>query len=310
MTFWRLPRRASERGIHSVNRCIVTILLLISLVLAACSEPPTPEPAPAPSPFPQRIISVVPSATEMLFAFGIADRIVAVGDYDEFPPEVRTKARVGGLLNPNIEAIINLKPDFVVTYGSQDALRERMKELGIQIYPLTHGNIDETLKSIVELGSAVGAEEKAKQIEQRIRSTFDDIRVHAPAHHPKVLLVHSRGVGTLGAFYSVGKRAFQNELIEIAGGVNIFGNVDKEVMEPSIESIMELKPEVIIETLPSNMKDNEAEQRKQDWSKLAKLPAVKNKRIYVIAEDYLLVPGPRLDLTARKFAEVIGENGK
>jgi ABC-type Fe3+-hydroxamate transport system substrate-binding protein len=78
-------------------------------------------------------------------------------------------------------------------------------------------------------------------------------------------------------------------------------------MEPSIESIMELKPEVIIETLPSNTKDIEAEQRKQDWNKLAKLPAVKNKRIYVIGEDYMLVPGPRLDLTARKFADVIGE---
>jgi iron complex transport system substrate-binding protein len=232
--------------------------------------------------------------------------VVAVGDYDEFPPEVRSKPRVGGLLNPNIESIVGLKPDFVVTYGSQDVLRERMKELGIRIFPVTHGSIDETLKAILELGTAVGAEEKARQIEQHIRSTFDDLRTHAPAHRPKVLLVHSRGVGALGSFYSVGKRAFQSELIEIAGGLNIFGDVDKEVMEPSVESIVERGPEIIIETLPSNMKEGEAEQRIQDWSKLAKLPAVKRKRIYIIAEDYMLVPGPRLDLAAKKFAEVIG----
>jgi iron complex transport system substrate-binding protein len=285
-----------------------SVLILTTLLLAACSEQPKRE-QPS-SPYPQRIISVVPSATEMLFAFGLSDRIVAVGDYDEFPPEVQGKPRVGGLLNPNIEAIVDLRPDFVVTYGSQDILRERMKEMGIRIFPLTHGNIDETLKSIVELGSAVGAEEKARQIEQHIRSTFEDIQAHAPAHRPRVLLVHSRGVGTLGAFYSVGKRAFQSELIEIAGGMNIFGDVDKEVMEPSIESIVERRPEIIIETLPSKLKDGEAEQRKQDWNKLPKLPAVKNKQIYVISEDYMLVPGPRLDLAARKFAEVIGERGK
>lgn len=245
----------------------------------------------------------------MLFAFGLVDRVIAVGDYDQLPPGAEDKPRIGGLLNPNIEKIIEYKPDLVITYGSQAILRDRMKELGIRIYPFTHGSISETLDYMVALGRTVGAEDKAKEIEQNIRKTFEDIREHAPAHHPKVLLVHNRGVGVLGSFYSVGRKAFQNELIEIAGGVNIFGDVDKEVMEPSIEAIIARGPEVIIETLPSGLPDQEVDRRKADWNALAKLPAVIHKRVFVVGEDYMLVPGPRLDLAAKKFAEVIGAVG-
>ena len=248
----------------------------------------------------------MPSATEMLYAFGLGDRVIAVGDYDQLPPGSENKPRIGGLLNPNVEKIIEYKPDLVITYGSQDNLRNRMQELGIRIYPFTHGSIAETLDYMLKLGNTVGAEARAREIEQRIRNTFEEIRKHAPARHPKVLLVHNRGVGALGSFYSVGRNAFQNELIEIAGGVNIFSDVEKEVLEPSIEAVMQRGPEIIIETLPSGLPEGEAERRMADWNKLARVPAVVNKRIYIVGEDYMLVPGPRLDLAARKFAAVIG----
>ena len=288
-----------------MNRFLIATLCVMSLALGSCTSrgPSTPPPQ-----IPQRIISAVPSATEMLFAFGLADRIIAVGDYDELPPEYADKPRIGGLLNPNIEKIIEYQPYLVITYGSQEILRDRMKELGIRIYPFTHGSISQTLDYMVALGRTVGAEDKAHEIEQRIRTTFDEIRKHAPANRPKVLLVHDRGVGALGSFYSIGGKAFQNELIEIAGGENIFADVDKEVMQPSVEAILQRSPEIIIETLPSGLPAQEADRRKSDWNKLAKLPAVMNKHVFIIGEDYMLVPGPRLDLAARKFAEVIGSS--
>jgi len=289
-----------------VNRFLIATLCVGTLALGSCTSHGPSTPAPQ---IPQRIISVVPSATEMLFAFGLADRIIAVGDYDDLPAGYKDKPRIGGLLNPNIEKIIEYKPDLVITYGSQDILRDRMKELGIRIYPFTHGSISQTLDYMVALGRTVGAEDKAREIENRIRMTFETIRKHSPVKHPKVLLVHNRGVGALGSFYSVGGKAFQNELIEIAGGDNIFADVDKEVMEPSIEAIMKRAPEVIIETLPSGVSDQEIQRRRSDWNKLAKLPAVMNKRVFIIGEDYMLVPGPRLDLAAKKFAEVIGASG-
>jgi len=289
-----------------VNRFLIATLCVGTLALGSCTSHGPSTPAPQ---IPQRIISVVPSATEMLFAFGLADRIIAVGDYDDLPAGYKDKPRIGGLLNPNIEKIIEYKPDLVITYGSQDILRDRMKELGIRIYPFTHGSISQTLDYMVALGRTVGAEDKAREIENRIRMTFETIRKHSPVKHPKVLLVHNRGVGALGSFYSVGGKAFQNELIEIAGGDNIFADVDKEVMEPSIEAIMKRAPEVIIETLPSGVSDQEIQRRRSDWNKLANLPAVMKKRVFIIGEDYMLVPGPRLDLAAKKFAEVIGASG-
>ena len=112
----------------------------IFLLLAACS---TARPNPEASTPPRRIISVVPNVTEMLFALGLGDRVIAVGDYDQFPPEVAAKPRIGGLLNPNIEKIIELKPDLVITYGSQDVLRERLQTVGVRMYPFVHGNVEQ-----------------------------------------------------------------------------------------------------------------------------------------------------------------------
>src|SRR5262245_40371584 len=142
----------------------------MALVSCTSREPSTPAPQ-----IPQRIISVVPSATEMLFAFGLADRIIAVGDYDELPPGYESKPRIGGLLNPNIEKIIEYKPDLVITYGSQDVLQERLKSIGIRLYPFTHGGIEHTLQFMLDLGAAIGAENKSREIVARIRKTFDEV---------------------------------------------------------------------------------------------------------------------------------------
>src|SRR5262245_28514952 len=193
-------------------------LRLLALFLALASSCAPAKPREASTGAPQRIISVVPNVTETLFAFGLEDKIIAVGDYDHFPPEVEKKPRIGGLLNPNIEKIIELHPDLVITYGSQNILRDRLQSVGIQMFPFTHGNVEHTLQAMLELGRVVGAEDRAKQVVDDIRKTFEDIRAHAGAQRPKVLIVHDRGAGTLGSFYSVGAKAFQNDLIEIAGG--------------------------------------------------------------------------------------------
>ncbi len=278
------------------------VFILIALLVAGCAPAERPAGAPA---VPQRIVSVVPTATEMLFAVGVGNRVIAVGDYDRFPPEVESKPRIGGLLNPNIEKIIELKPDLVVTYGTQDVLRDRLSALGIRLYPFTHGSIDHTLEYMIELGKTVGEEKRARQLEDRIRTAFKDLRETAPAERPTVLLVHSRGAGLLGSFYSVGAKAFQHELIEIGGGRNVFGDQDQEVLQPTLEEAIRRAPEVIIETIPPPAGPQEIEQRRQDWLMLRKLPAVADGKVYVLAEDYMLVPGPRLDLAARKFAELI-----
>ncbi|PYS52891.1 MAG: hypothetical protein DMG13_14720 [Acidobacteria bacterium] len=282
-----------------MNRTTAATCLMMLLSLCCCSAPKPKAPF-----APQRIISVVPNVTEMLFAFGLGDKVIAVGDYDQFPPEVAAKQRIGGLLNPNLEKIIELRPDLVITYGTQDVLRDRLQSVGIAMYPFIHGNVEHTLQFMLDLGHAVRADARAEQVVQEIRNTFDRVRAKAPPVRPKVLLVHNRGAGMLGSFYSVGSQAFQHDLIEIAGGQNLFGDIDRETIQPTLEEVIRRKPDIIIETLSSIRNDREIAQRKKDWETLG----LARGRVYIESENYLLVPGPRLNLAARKFSEIIRGN--
>ena len=272
---------------------------VLLLLLASCAAGPRPQESSGRPP--ERIISVVPNVTETLFAFGLGERVIAVGDYDQFPPEVNKKPRVGGLINPNIEKIIEMHPDLVITYGSQDVLRARLQSVGIHMYPFTHGNAEQTLQFMADLGHVVGAETQAGQVVQQIRKAFEEARAHAPPERPKVLRVHDRGAGTMGSFYSVGRKAFQHDLIEIAGGQNLFGDVDRETIQPTLEEVISRKPDIILETLAPGANESEVAQRKQDWGKLG----LATGRIYIERESYLLVPGPRLGLAATRISEII-----
>src|SRR5262249_17151931 len=155
-------------------------------LLAACTTN-----APKPSAeTPKRIISVVPNVTETLFAYGLGDKVIAVGDYDEFPPEVAKKPKVGGLINPNIEQIIAMDPGLGVTYGSENVLRERLQSVGIRMFPVVHGNVEQTLQFMMALGKEVGAEDRARALVAEIRQSFETARAGAPKVRPKVFLVH------------------------------------------------------------------------------------------------------------------------
>ncbi len=101
---------------------------------------------------PQRIVSVVPSVTESLFAIGAGPRVVGVGSFDKYPPEVERLPRVGALIDPDVERILSLRPDLVVTYASQDDLNAQLAHAGIRTFPYKHGGVDE----ILELDSRVG----------------------------------------------------------------------------------------------------------------------------------------------------------
>ena len=283
-----------HKGTEAQRLCVLTLTLL----LVSCSGPPSRE---SPGGPPQKIISVVPNVTETLFAFGLGGKVIAVGDYDEFPPEVRKKPRIGGLINPNIEKIIEMHPDLVITYGSQDVLRERLQSVGIRMFPFSHGNVEHTLQYMLDLGRVAGAEQEAQRIVDEIRKTFDEIHSHAPPKRPKIMVVHDRGAGTLGSFYSVGSRAFQHDLFEIAGGQNLFADVDSETIQPTLEEVISRKPDIIIETLPPPLTESETAQRVKDWESLG----FSRGQIYIEGESYLLVPGPRLALAARRISEII-----
>ena len=292
----------------STGRCqwqsssLVGMGLLVS-ILASCTDPQrTPEPALEP---PARIISLVPNVSETLFALGVGDRVVAVSDYDRYPAEVFDKKRVGALLNPSVEKIFELDPDLVITYATQTHLRQRLRQAGIRDYPYVLGSIDDMLASIEELAQVVHAQAAGRRLTQGIRDTLAEIQSDPLPHRPRVLLAHSRNPGDLRSFFSPGSTIFYHELIQLAGGANLFGDVARDSIQPSMEEILRRQPEVIIELVPSTKNAAQLARRKRDWDALGAVRAVADDRVYVIAEDYMLVLGPRLDKAARLFAEVL-----
>jgi iron complex transport system substrate-binding protein len=281
---------------------LIAVSGLIALLLASCARADTSDPS---ARTPQRIVSLVPTVTEILFALDAGDRVVGISDYDTYPPEAMDRPRVGALIDPNLEEIFALRPDLVMTYGSQSLLSERLAGAGIETYPYESGSIKHILDSIRDIADRIGSVEAGNALAGEIETALEQVRERASERPPRVLLVHSRDAGTLGSFYTGGSRSYFDELIEIAGGRNIFADVDENAFQPTLEEVLWRSPEVIIELLPSERSSDGRAQRIDDWSRLTTLPAVRNGRVHVLSGDYFMLVGPRLPQAARELAEAV-----
>jgi iron complex transport system substrate-binding protein len=258
-------------------------------------------------PPPQRIISLVPSVTETLFAIGAGSRVVAVSSFDAFPPEVEKLPRVGALFDPDVERILSLRPDLVVVYGSQTELISQLQRAGIGFYQYRHGSLSDVTAGIRDLGARLALGAQARELAATIDKAFADIRATLKGRpRPKTMLVIGREPQSMRAINVSGGYGFLHDLVELAGGVNVFGDVKRESMLVSTETILARAPEVIIELHYSEppLPDAVARERKT-WERLPGVPAVKRGRVYLLYGGELVVPGPRVVVTARTFARAI-----
>ena len=252
-------------------------------------------------------MSLVPALTEMLFAVGAGSQVAGVSTYDNFPPEAKTVPRVGALLDPDVERILSLRPDLVITYGSQTGLEAQLARAGIRIFSYRHGGIASILQTLRDIGRVTGhaaeGERQAKAIEERVNA----IRARVKGRpRPRTLLVFGRQPRTLQQMYVTGGLGFLNEMLDIAGGVNVFADIRRESVQPSHEILLVRAPEVIVElraTGPFAAADQKKE--KAAWSTLPSIPAVRNGRIHMLNGDYLVVPGPRIAAAAETLARAL-----
>lgn len=238
---------------------------------------------------PQRIISLAPNITEMLFALSLGERVVAVTSYCDFPPEAKTKEQIGDTLQPNLERIIALRPDLVVaTTASQvERLTRQLDQLSIPVYATNPRTVRDVPRSIRRLGEVSGArsqaEELAAKLEEHIRQV--ETRVAGQAK-PRVLFVLQ-----LGPLITVGRNTFINDLITLAGGASISGDQTTEYPQFSYETAVARAPEVIIAPqLHGSGALDETELRRA----FAGTPAVRNQRLVRVNPDLTSRPGPRL----------------
>ena len=249
-----------------------------------------------PRPTASRIVSLVPAVTEMLFAIGAGPQVIAVSSFDTFPPEVRRLPRVGALIDPDTERILALRPDLVVTYGSQQDTQERFERAGIRIFAYRHGGLAAMLDTLRQVGTVTGraaaAADTAAQIEQRLNQVRDRVRGRP---RPPTLLVFERSPQTLRGIYASGGTGFLNEMLEYAGGANVFADVKRESVQPSQEAILTRAPQAILEIRASGLlSDGDARRDREVWNTLPSLPAVRQRRVYFLAGSPLVVPGPRV----------------
>jgi iron complex transport system substrate-binding protein len=256
---------------------------------------------------PRRIVSLVPSLTEMLYAVGAGPQVVAVSSYDEFPPEVKKLPRVGALLDPDVERILSLRPDLVLTYGSQTTLEAQLERAGIKVFSYRHAGIAGILQGLRDLGAATGHGAEGDRKAREVQAQLDAVRARVRSFpRPRTLLVFGRQPQSLQQTYVSGGVGFMHDVLDVAGGANVFADVSRESVQPSQETLLTRAPEAIVEVnanKPLTPPQIAAERRV--WAPLASIPAVRNGRIYFLTADYLMSPGPRVALAAEALARVL-----
>ena len=255
----------------------------------------------------QRVVSLVPALTEMLFAIGAGAQVAGVGSFDTFPPEVARLPRVGALLDPDTERILSLRPNLVLIYGSQTDLQQQMTRAKIGTYVYRHGGIETIFESFRDLGNATGHRAEADRVVGSLQSRLNAVRNRVRGRpRPRVLLVIGRQPKTLRELYVSGGRGFLHEMLEIAGGQNVFADIAGESAQPSQETLITRAPEMVIEVHAEGMfKTSDATQEKAVWSALPSLPAVRNRQVHVLIGQYLVVPGPRFAQATEMLAHTI-----
>lgn len=254
-----------------------------------------------------RIISLVPALTEILFAIGAGPQVIAVSSYDEFPPAVEALPRVGALMDPDVERILSLQPDLVLTYGSQSALEAQLSSAGISTFPYRHGGVDGVLEAIRDLGAATGHAATAEREAREIQAQLDAVQARVRSQpRLRTLLVFSRRPQSLQQMYVSGGTGFLDDVLRIAGGDNVFADIPRESVQPSHETLIVRAPDAIVEIHATGMMAvADLERERTLWSTLASIPAVRNGRLHFLEGSYLVVPGPRMGLAAEALARVL-----
>jgi iron complex transport system substrate-binding protein len=263
-----------------------------------------------PAAIPQRIVSTAPSVTEILFALDLGDRVVGVSSFCRYPSAAAKLPKVGTFLNPNLEPILGLRPDLVIVIKNPIQLAERLGALNVRVLEVGQDSLADIETSTSRIGEAAGVGNRAAALNATIRAGLDEVRrLVAGQPRRRLAFLVGRSPGELQGMVAVGRASYLTELIELAGGVNVFAEAPAAYPKVSLEEILARDPEVIVDM--GEMADTagvtEAQKRAVValWGRYPALAAVRSGRVHAVADDIFVVPGPRVAEAARAFARLL-----
>ena len=297
-------------GKHIRNKLYLTVTLLV-LILLSC----IPQSSPGNiidglgrqvtiNAVPQRIVSLAPSNTEILFALGLGDKIVGVTEYCNYPEAAKTKPKIGGFSTVDVEKVVSLRPDLILaTQIHSKTIIPSLEKLGLTVVALTPSSLTGVLDSITLVGKITGQDKEAselvKDLNARIEAVSDKTGNLSPNQKPRVFYVTWHD-----PLMTAGKGALSNDVISQAGGQNIASDItgDKTI---DLETVINRDPEIIIASVGMGTGEDQSWQYIKSESRLKKTQALMTGRVYKIDGDLIHRPGPRVVDALEQIAQFI-----
>lgn len=302
-------------------RLLPVLAVVLLIVSATCGTIPAQSPSPSPSPvagaaafpvtltdfqnrqvtvstLPQRVVSIGPSNTEFLYALGAGTQVVGVDDFSNEPAATKSVEKVGGV-KVNLEKVVSLRPDLVVTVKFSDGTIERLGSAGLNVLVVDPQGIGDVARTAILLGRAVGGD--GERLAATIDAKVQQVRAKtAGAAKPRVF--HEVDASDPAKPFSAGPGSHIHDLIEIAGGANVAAKAGSAYPQLSLEEIVRSDPEVIVLGDADYGVSLEQVAARPGWSGLS---AVKNKRVFGVSADLVSRPGPRVGDAAEAYAKLV-----
>ena len=243
---------------------------------------------------PQRVVSLSPGLTEMTFALGHGDQLVAVDSYSDYPPEAKDiQPRLVTYPNPSVETIVALQPDVVLSLADSDDSIAQMRRQGIPVLKIFPKDFDAAVDALRTLGHLYGSPDAGEAVATDMLTRRDAV-VSAVAGAPRPRVYEELDASEPDKPFAAGPNGFYGQLIDLAGGSNVFGDLPSDVGQVGAETIVQRDPEVIILTdgdLPFNPQTPNLVAARPGWNTIT---AVRNGAIYAVPAELYSTPGPRL----------------
>ncbi len=275
------------------------------------SQSNTPKPSDQLPQITQRIISLAPSITEILFALGLGDQVVGVTRFCQYPTAVSSITKVGGYSDPSYETIVALQPTLIVSLTEHEKARRQLAPFNINNITLNNSSIEGIIDSIETVGAATNRLQNAQRLAKSLREEIKQITEKtSQLRRPRILITVGRQPEDkqISDIFVAGNDEFYSQMITIAGGQNAYQG-DMAFPTLSGEGIINLNPDIIIDIIP-NLNEQSITQLSilNQWKESYDISATRNNQVHVLTDNYMVIPGPRFIQIIRQLLRIIHPN--